>query len=117
MVKNTGNTVPDSGDIVWLNFNPVSGHEQKGKRPALVITPLAYNRASGLCFVLPVTSKEKGYPFEVSLPEGTKITGVVLVDQGRTVDWKARKAEKIESLPVETVKRVKVLLKTLLGIE
>src|SRR6056297_1888295 len=117
MVKNTGNTVPDSGDIVWLNFNPVSGHEQKGKRPALVITPLAYNRASGLCFVLPVTSKEKGYPFEVSLPEGTKITGVVLVDQGRTVDWKARKAEKIDSVPVETVKRVKVLLKTLLGIE
>jgi len=117
MVKNTGNTVPDSGDIVWLNFNPVSGHEQKGKRPALVITPLAYNRASGLCFVLPVTSKEKGYPFEVSLPEGTKITGVVLVDQGRTVDWKARKAEKIDSVPVETMKRVKVLLKTLLGIE
>jgi len=117
MVKNTGNTVPDSGDIVWLNFSPVSGHEQRGKRPALVITPLVYNRASGLCFVLPVTSREKGYPFEVSLPEGTKITGVVLVDQGRTVDWKARKAEKIESVPLETMKRVKVLLKTLFGIE
>jgi mRNA interferase MazF len=117
MVKNTRDNIPDSGDIVWLNFSPVSGHEQRGKRPALVITPMSYNRASGLCFVLPVTSREKGYPFEVSLPEGSNISGVVLVDQGRTVDWKARKAEKIESVSVETLKRVKVLLKTLLGIE
>jgi len=114
MVKKESDYVPTSGDMVWLDFNPVSGHEQRGKRPALVMTPLAYNRASGLCFVLPITSKEKGYPFEVPLPEESETRGVILADQGRTVDWKARKATKIEVAPEVTMQRVRLLLKTLL---
>jgi mRNA interferase MazF len=109
--------IPRQGDVVWLNFNPASGHEQGGKRPAVVITPQTYNRVAGLCFVLPVTSKEKGYPFEVRLPDNSKIHGVILADQGRTVDWKARKAEKIERIPDKALQKVKLLLKALFGLE
>ena len=117
MVKKDSEYIPDQGDMVWLNFSPVSGHEQSGRRPALVITPLLYNRASSLCFVLPVTSKEKGYPFEVPLPEGCEIHGVVLTDQGRTVDWRARKVVKIETLSDKLMIKIRSLLKVLLGLE
>ncbi|HPI99066.1 MAG TPA: endoribonuclease MazF [Synergistales bacterium] len=117
MVSDRSEYVPDQGDMVWLNFNPASGHEQKGRRPAVVITPQSYNRASGLCFVLPVTSKEKGYPFEVPLTGVNGTHGVILTDQGRTVDWKARQAVKIESLPEDIMGKVKVLLKTLMGLD
>jgi len=117
MVSERTGYVPDQGDMVWLNFNPASGHEQKGRRPAVVITPLSYNSASGLCFVLPVTSKEKGYPFEVPLQGGNETHGVILTDQGRTVDWKVRQAVKIESLPEDTMGRVRLLLKALLGLD
>ena len=87
--------IPDRGDIVWLNFDPQSGHEQKGKRPALVLSPKDYNQKSSLAVFCPVTSKVKGYPFEVLL-KGRKIKGAVLSDQVRSLDWSVRGAEFIE---------------------
>jgi mRNA interferase MazF len=82
---------PERGEVVWLNFDPQAGHEQKGRRPALVISPRAYNRPSGLALCCPVTSRIKGYPFEVLLSPSDGIRGVVLCDQIRSVDWRARK--------------------------
>jgi mRNA interferase MazF len=84
--------VPDRGDIVRMSFDPQSGHEQAGWRPALVISPAVYNRASSLALFCPITSRVKGYPFEVLLPPGLAVSGVVLADQVRSLDWKARSA-------------------------
>jgi mRNA interferase MazF len=83
--------IPEQGDIVWVDFNPTRGHEQKGKRPAFVVSRRMYNEKSGLTLLCPITSQEKGYPFEVRV-NNDKITGVVLSDQLRSVDWKERKA-------------------------
>ena len=85
---------PERGDLVWIDFNPQSGREQAGRRPALVLTPSAYNRKVGLALFCPVTSQVKGYPFEVELPKGLKAQGAVLCDQIKSLDWRARKAER-----------------------
>ncbi len=84
--------VPSRGDVVWLTFNPQSGHEQAGRRPAVVLSPRAYNAKVGLAIFCPVTSKVKGYPFEVALPEGFAVQGVILADQVKSLDWRARRA-------------------------
>ena len=94
---------PDRGDLVWLEFNPQAGHEQAGRRPALVISPGAYNRRVGLALFCPVTSQIKGYPFEVALPSGLPVGGVVLSDQVKSLDWRARRARRIaKASPVVT---------------
>jgi mRNA interferase MazF len=85
--------VPDRGDLVWITLSPQAGHEQAGRRPALVISPFAYNQRVGLAVICPVTSHAKGYPFEVRLPSDGTVQGVVLADQLKSVDWKARRAE------------------------
>ena len=95
--------VPDRGDIVWLRFAATAGHEQTGRRPALVISPRAYNRRVGLILVCPVTSRVKGYPFEVVLPEGLPVQGAVLSDQIKSLDWRARKAKRVCSVPGEVL--------------
>ena len=82
---------PKRGDIVWLTFNPKAGHEQAGHRPAIVLSPEPYNRKVGLAVFCPITSSEKGYPFEVKLPKGLDVSGVVLSDQVKNLDWNARK--------------------------
>ncbi len=82
--------VPERGDLVWLDFDPRAGHEQAGTRPALVISPRAYNRKVGLALLCPVTSQVKGYPFEVRLPAGLPVQGVVLSDQLKSLDWQAK---------------------------
>ena len=87
--------VPARGDFVWLEFNPRSGHEQAGHRPALVLSPVEYNRIVGLALFCPATTQVKGYPFEVAIPAGLKIQGVVLSDQVKSLDWKVRKARLI----------------------
>jgi len=87
--------VPSRGDIIWLNFTPQAGHEQKGSRPALVISPQAYNKKTGLAICCPITSNIKGYPFEVVLT-GKNIQGAVLSDHLKSLDWKVRKAKWIE---------------------
>jgi mRNA interferase MazF len=86
--------VPDRGDVVWLDFDPVVGHEQKGRRPALVISPKLFNLSAHFSFVCPITSRRKGYPFEVPVSVGI-IQGVILTDQLRSVDWTKRKVKKI----------------------
>jgi mRNA interferase MazF len=84
--------VPRRGDLVWLTFDPQAEHEQAGRRPAFVLSPEAYNRKTGLFLACPITSKVKGYPFEVPLPAGLLVSGVILTDQIKSLDWKARKA-------------------------
>lgn len=106
--------VPERGDAVWLDFNPQSGHEQAGRRPALVISPKAYNQKVGLALFCPITSQVKGYPFEVAIPKGSKLNGVVLSDQIKSLDWRARKAKLITKLPVNIVDEVLLKTRTLL---
>jgi mRNA interferase MazF len=97
---------PSRGEIVWLQFEPQAGHEQSGRRPAVIISPRQYNQKVGLCLCCPVTSKAKGYPFEVELPAGMKVEGVVLCDQLKSLDWKARKARMIGTLPGRSLKEI-----------
>ncbi len=87
--------IPNRGDIVWLNFSPQAGHEQRGKRPAIIISPKEYNEKTNLALCCPITSNQKGYPFEVIL-KGKKINGVVLADHLKSLDWKTRKIKFIE---------------------
>lgn len=108
-----GAYVPDRGDVVWIHFNPQADHEQAGRRPALVISPATYNGRVGLALLCPVTSQVKGYPFEVSIPEGLRVSGVVLSDQVRSLDWRARKAEFLERAPIPVLHEVLQKLGTL----
>ncbi len=85
--------VPARGDVVWLSFDPQAGHEQAGRRPAFVVSPKEYNRKTGLFLACPITSKVKGYPFEVPVPSGGAVAGVILVDQVKSLDWRARTTE------------------------
>jgi mRNA interferase MazF len=103
MVNN--NYIPDRGDIVWLNFNPQAGHEQKGKRPAMVVSPKEYNRKVNLGLFCPITSQEKGYPFEVKI-KNKKINGVVLSDQIKSLDWTKRNMEYIIKAAEKEIKEV-----------
>jgi len=97
---------PSRGEIVWLQFEPQAGHEHSGRRPAVIISPREYNQKVGLCLCCPVTSKAKGYPFEVELPPGMKVEGVVLCDQLKSLDWKARNARIIGTLPGRSLKEI-----------
>ena len=108
--------IPDRGDMVWIAFNPQAGHEQAGRRPALVLSPIAYNVRVGLALLCPITTHIKGYPFEVLLPEGLKINGAVLSDQVKSLDWKTRQAEFICRLPAAPLDDVLHKLNTLLGL-
>ncbi|MDD5586449.1 MAG: endoribonuclease MazF [Alphaproteobacteria bacterium] len=107
--------VPERGDIVWLNFDPQSGHEQAGKRPALVVSPRAYNAKTSLALFCPVTSHVKRYPFEAALPAGSKIKGVVLSDQVKSLDWRARRAQFIAKAPHTVINEVLGKLRSLVG--
>lgn len=106
--------VPDRGDVVWLEFNPQAGHEQAGHRPALVMSPAAYNSRTGLLLCCPITTREKGYPFEVSVGSGREIRGVALSDQLKSLDWRARNAQYKGRVPVSVVSEVVARLRTLL---
>ncbi len=100
------NYIPNRGDIIWLNFNPQSGREQMGRRPALVISPKSYNSKVGLVLVCPITSQIKGYPFEVLLPADLQTQGVVISDQLKSLDWRHRNAEFIESVSAELCQEI-----------
>lgn len=106
--------VPDRGDVVWLHFDPQIGREQAGRRPALVLSPRRYNVAARLAVVCPVTSKKKGYTFEVEVPPGLGVTGVVLADQIKSVDWEARRAVFMCVVPGAFVDPVKVMVNRLI---
>lgn len=105
--------VPDSGDIVWILFHPQVGREQAGHRPALVLSPKAYNGKARLALLCPITSQVKGYPFEVLIPEGLEVKGAILSDQVKSLDWKAREVEFSCRLPPEDFNEVVKKLTTL----
>jgi mRNA interferase MazF len=105
---------PDRGDLVWLEFDPQAGREQAGRRPALVLSPASYNGPTGLAVVCPITSKQKRYPFEVVLPPGLAVSGVVLADQARNLDWHQRKAKRIGKIPDDILGDVVAKVMTLI---
>jgi len=113
-VVTLGLTVPKKGDLVWLNFSPQAGHEQAGRRPALVLTPSLFNRTTNLLLAAPITSRVRGHDFEVPLPPELSISGVILVHHTRSVDWKVRNTEIIEAVPEETLFQVLDILNAVL---
>ncbi len=106
--------IPQRGDVVWITLNPQAGHEQAGRRPAIVLSPAAYNGKVGLAILCPITNQIKGYPFEVVIPESLPVTGVILSDQVKSLDWRARNAELICNLSTKTVGEALQKLNTLL---
>jgi mRNA interferase MazF len=102
--------------LVWLSFTPHAGREQGGRRPGLVLSPRSYNAKVGLCLVCPVTQQSKGYVFEVALPRGLPVHGVVLADHVKSADWQERGSEHIATVPAEVLHEVRAKLKPLLGI-
>ena len=105
--------VPERGDVVWLTFDPHAGHEQAGRRPAVVVSPRAYNGKVGLALFCPVTGKRKGYPYEVEIPPALTISGVILSDQLKSLDWRARKAQYICRLPIPNMLDALAKIRTL----
>jgi mRNA interferase MazF len=105
--------VPGRGDLIWLLFDPQAGHEQAGRRPALVLTPSKYNQLTSLAVCCPITSQIKGYPFEVAV-RARKVAGVILADQVKSLDWRIREATFIERLPAATMQEVQQKLFVLL---
>ena len=97
---------PERGDVMWLQFNPQAESEQSGRRPALVISPRSYNQRVGLAILCPITSRIKGYPFEVELPQGMKTEGAILCDQIKSLDWRVRNAKRIGSVPLAVMQEV-----------
>jgi len=106
--------IPERGDAVWIDFNPQAGHEQAGRRPAIVLSPASYNRKVGLAILCPITNQIKGYPFEVVIPAGLRVSGAILSDQAKNLDWRARRTERISKLPnavtEEVLKKLRLLL-------
>jgi len=106
--------VPERGDVVWLQFTPQAGHEQTGRRPAVTVSPRPYNDKVGLALFCPVTSQQKGYPFETRLPEGLPVGGVALCDQVKSLDWEIRQAQFVCRLPEATMTEIIAKAQTLL---
>ncbi|MGB0563805.1 MAG: endoribonuclease MazF [Spirulinaceae cyanobacterium] len=106
--------IPSRGDIVYLDFEPTRGHEQRGHRPALVMSPLVYNEKSSLALLMPITKQQKGYPFEVLLPPELKIEGVILADQVKCLDWRARNIQLVEVAPEMVIEDVQDKIRVLL---
>jgi mRNA interferase MazF len=104
------NYIPQRGDVIWLNFQPQAGREQSGRRPSVVLSNSNYNKIVGLAILCPITTKVKGYPFEVALPDKFPVSGVVLVDQVKSLDWKIRDAEFIGKLDAITMGKIVGLL-------
>ena len=110
--------VPDRGDAVWINFNPQAGHEQSGRRPAIVLSPVAYNRRVGLALFCPITNQIKGYPFEVTVPANLPVSGVVLADQVKSLDWRksrAKRAKRKGMISAAELAEVRAKIRTLIG--
>jgi mRNA interferase MazF len=114
VVSRKGAYIPERGDAVWITLDPQAGHEQAGRRPALVLSPAAYNGRVGLALFCPITRQVKGYPFEVAIPVGLPVKGVVGADQVKSLDWRARKVARIAAVPEEVVAQVLQRLQALL---
>lgn len=107
--------VPDTGDFAWLEFDPQAGKEQAGRRPALILSPRIYNTRSGLVLACPITSRSKGYPFEVAIPRDCAVQGVILADHLKSLDWDARMAKKLGRCPAAVLDEVRAKIAPLLG--
>jgi len=105
---------PQAGDFVWLAFDPTQGHEQAGRRPALILSPYSYNQRAGLCLACPITNTNRGYPFDVQLPSDFPVSGVVRADQVRSLAWAERYSTFITAAPVEVLQEVRDKLAALL---
>jgi len=114
MVTRQGDA-PERGDVVWITLAPQAGHEQAGRRPAVVLSPLAYNARVGLALLCPLTSQVKGYPYEVLVPAGLPVAGAILADQVKSLDWRVRQAEFVCRLPQDVMDEVLDKLGTLLA--
>ena len=108
--------IPQRGDVIWITLNPQTGHEQAGRRPALVLSPATYNGKVGLAILCPLTNQIKGYPFEVLIPPNLSIQGAIMADQVKNLDWRARSAELICRLPRRIVAEVLQKLAALLSV-
>lgn len=108
---------PARGDIIWISFDPQAGHEQARYRPAVVLSPTSYNKKTSLALVCPITSRVKGYPFEVALPAASTVTGVILADQPKSFDWKARNARFAGRTSPRVLSEVLEKLETLLALD
>ncbi len=106
--------IPDRGDLVWLSFSPQTGREQSGRRPAVVLSPKSYNRLAGLAIFCPITNQQKGYPFEVVLGLKSKISGVIIADHVKSLDWKERKAKFITKIGNDVMSEIFAKLHTLI---
>ncbi len=114
MVEGTDTHIPERGDLVWLQFDPRLGHEQTGRQPALVISPQSYNSKVGLALLCPITTKTKGYPFEVEIPGGLQIAGAILADQVKSLDWRARQAQFVCKVPAGVLAEVQAKMHALI---
>lgn len=108
--------VPNTGDIVIVDFNPQAGHEQAGTRPALVLSPERFNKTTGFAWLCPITNQVKGYPFEVKIEGSNKTTGVILTDQMKSLDWSARRLHKVDTVNSTCITNVKSIVSTILSI-
>lgn len=111
MTKNT----PSKGNIIVLDFSPQVGHEQAGNRPGFVVSPMEFNDVTGFAWVCPITSKKKGYPFEVDIDGAEKTTGVILVDQMKSIDWRARNIRIVDTTSQKTQDEVTTLIDTIIN--
>jgi mRNA interferase MazF len=102
--------VPRKGDLIALTFDPQSGHEQRGRRPALVVSNDLFNKHTGLCIACPITSSRRDYPFHVSIPEGEDVTGFVMVEQVKSIDFRSRKARRIGKAPAQVLEETLSIL-------
>ena len=102
--------VPEKGDFITLSFDPQSGHEQKGRRPALVISNLLFNRATGLAIVCPITNTNRNIPFHLPVPSSSSLTGFIMIEQVKSVDHNSRKAKFVEKAPLQLVEDVIALV-------
>jgi mRNA interferase MazF len=108
--------VPDAGDLVWVDFSPQAGREQAGRRPAVVLSARIYNDKASLAVVCPVTSQAKGYPFEIAIPAGIAVRGVILADQLKSLDWRQRQVQKAGRIPPAALEQIRKRVAALLGI-
>ena len=106
MVASARRYVPENGDVVWIDFDPQIGHEQAGRRPAVIVSLGSYNGPTGLALLCPVTNKSKGFPYEVPLPAGAPVTGVVLADHFKSFDWQARRASFIGTVNQDVLDQI-----------
>ena len=102
--------VPRKGDLIALTFDAQSGHEQRGRRPALVVSNDLFNKHTGLCIACPITNTRRDYPFHVSIPEGQDVTGFVMVEQVKSIDFRSRRARRIGKVPAQVLEEALAIL-------